>query len=164
MLYLCPMNEPLHLPSAADAAHELALEIYRFTARWPECEREGLTLDVRSVARELSSCLAEAGKGLHGRALRRAIANARGKHARLSYLIRFATDLGYRKLSSSSKVDDLMSHLDIDLGILAWEAYEDEDLVMIDGVPQNPRSTSAGRIASGVAKSGNHRTRRKRYG
>ena len=110
-----------HLTSVADAAHALALELYRFTARWPECEREGLTLEVRRTGHALSSCLACAGEGLRVRALRRAVDNARGKHARLQSLLRLASDLGYRKLSSSARVDEMMDHLYVDLDMLAGE-------------------------------------------
>lgn len=105
------MLKPIHLTSAASAAHALVLELYRFTARWPECEREGLTLEVRRTGHALSSCLACADDSLRPRALRRAVDNARGKHARLESLLHLASDLGYRKLSPSAKVDELMDHL-----------------------------------------------------
>lgn len=129
------MNEPSLLASAANAAHSLALELYRFTSRWPECEREGLTLEVRRAGRDLSNFLREA-YGMRGRALRRAVEAARGKHARLSYLIRFATDMGYRRLSSSGKVDEMLTHLDIELDVLVSETREDSDLTIIDGIVQ----------------------------
>lgn len=58
----------------------------------------------------------------------------RAKHARLAYLIRLATDMGYRKLSVSSGVDDMMTHLDVDLEVLVWETHSDRGSIMPDGL------------------------------
>jgi hypothetical protein len=115
------MLKPPHLEQAALTAHSLALELYRFTARWPESEREVLTLEVRRTGHALSTCLDDASRRLQGRALRRALDHARGKLGRLTCLIRFATDVGYRKLSSSRAVDEAMGRLAADLDIVAWE-------------------------------------------
>jgi four helix bundle protein len=147
------MTTRAHLASAASTAHALALEIYRFTARWPECEREGLTLDIRRAGRELSSCLNEASPGLTGRTRRRTIDQARGRHARLRYLVRVATDLGYRKLSSSSRVDDMIDQLDVDLDVLTWVAHSERDLT--DARPRpGPPMQRDGRSARGAVRRG----------
>ena len=157
------MHKPRHLSSAADAAHALALEIHRFSARWPEDEREGLTLEIRRAARELSSRLTEANERLRGRALRRAVDDASGKHAKVGYLLRFATDLGFRKLSPSGKVDDLMAHLETDLDLVSWEAREDDGLDMV-GAFRVFRPTPASRQSAGTAAGNQHPARRrKRY-
>lgn len=155
------MHKPRHLSSAADAAHALALEIHRFTARWPEDERKGLTLEIRRAARELSSRLTEANERLRGRALRRAVDDASGKHAKVGYLLRFATDLGFRKLSPSGKVDDLMAHLETDLDLVSWEAREDDGLDMV-GAFRVLRPTRAGRQSGGTAAGSQHAARRRK--
>lgn len=129
------MLEPIHLSSAASAAHALALELYRFTARWPECDREGLTLDVRRAGHDLSSCLACADEGVRTRDLRRAVHTARRKHARLRYLLHFASDLGYRKLSTSARVEELMDQLYLDLDLLTGES---EPEARLDGEHRYP--------------------------
>lgn len=117
------------LASAATAAHSLALELYRFTAQWPECERDGLTLEVRRAGRALSGGLDAARAEVRNGALRRAVGHARRKHATLRYLLRLATDLGYRKLSSSSRADDLMDDLEMDLNALTWQARAAGDFI-----------------------------------
>lgn len=143
------MNTPIPLASVADAAHSLALELYRLTARWPECERDGLTLEVRRVGRELSGTLNEVNGGARSRSLRRVIGAARAKHARLAYLIRFATDMGYRKLSTSNKVDAMMTNLDVELDLLVWEAWSDRDSIMPDGLRRASASRPGVRATPG---------------
>ena len=157
------MSALIHLASAADAAHSLALEIYRFTSRWPQVEREGLTLGVRRAGWELSSCLGGA-RGRTGRALRRAIRNARGKHARLSYLIRLATDLGYRKLSPSGRIDEMLANLDIDLDVLMFEARDDAGSMVMGGISEECDAGRRDRMsASAIAGSSGKARRRRRY-
>ena len=150
------------LASAADAAHAFALEIYRFTSRWPECERDGLTFEVRRAARDLSICLTGAcRRGRYGKRLRTAEV-ARGKLSKLAYLIRFGTDLGYRKLSSGTRVDEKMLQLEVDLDLLTWEARDDPDPFMIGGIVQESAPSAAGRKNDGKFPGRNHRVRRGR--
>jgi four helix bundle protein len=136
------------LATTAEAAHALALELYRFTARWPESERDGLTLEVRRAGRDLASCLSEADARLRGRALRRAVDRARSRHASLAYLIRLTTDMGYRKLSSSGKVDGMMERLDLDLGALALQIRSRADTVATVGGVSAGASARASRFGS----------------
>ena len=97
---------------------------------------------MRRAGRELSRCLNVANEGIQemqgllSRTLRRTVRQARAKHARLAYLIRFATDIGYRKLSASIKVDETLTELDVDLDVLGWEAHSDRGSIMPDGIPE----------------------------
>jgi len=139
------MSKPSHLASAAHNAHALALQIYRFTAQWPESEREGLTLEMRRKARELSRGLTCASERLSGRQLMRTVADARRRLATLAYLVKFATDLGYRKLAPSRNIDEAIEFVRIDLDILVWEISSESDgLEWDDTIPQEPPAPGNG--------------------
>ena len=115
------MLERIHLVVAARTAHALALELYRFTATWPSSDREGLTLEVRRAGFALAACLAEASERLDGHPLDRALDHARSRLARVRYLLRFASDLGYRKLSTGGAMDDAAVRLEAALDLVTWE-------------------------------------------
>ena len=152
------------LATTAEAAHALALELYRFTARWPECERDGLTLEVRRAGRDLASCLSEADARLRGRPLRRAVDRACSRHASLAYLIRLATDMGYRKLSSSGKVDRMMERLDLDLGVLALQTRSRADTVAaVDAASAAAFASASGFGASKLPDESRHTSWKRCY-
>src|SRR5690606_20732541 len=75
----------------------------------------------------LARTLAHAEKQIRGCQLLRTIEDARQQLASLEYLVKFATDLGYRKLAPSKQVDEGMEFLHIDLDLLAWEVSSDAE-------------------------------------
>jgi four helix bundle protein len=80
---------------AWQAAHGLAVAVYRTTRRWPTEERYGLTGQVRRAAFSIPANLA-GGSARRGPAeLRRFLDIALGSHAELAYALRLARDLEY---------------------------------------------------------------------
>lgn len=75
-------------------AHELAIEIYRATDRWPIRERYGLTAQVRRAAFSIPANIAEGSRRTGGRDSRRFVNIALGSHAELEYSLEFAQAVG----------------------------------------------------------------------
>ena len=79
---------------AWQAAHQLALMLYRATDSWPRAERFGITSQVRRAALSVPANIAEGAARRGAREFRRFLDIALGSLAELSYLLRFSRDYG----------------------------------------------------------------------
>jgi len=79
---------------AWQAAHELALEIYRITDPWPKEERFGLTSQLRRAALSAPTNIAEGAAKRGNKEFRRFLDIALGSLSEVSYLLRFSRDRG----------------------------------------------------------------------
>ena len=84
--------DPHEKLDAWQAAHQLALEVYAATERWPREERFELTTQVPRAALSVPTNIAEGVARLGPRELRRFLNGARG--AERSYLVQFARARG----------------------------------------------------------------------
>lgn len=76
-------------------AHELVLEIYRDSSRFPTDERFGLTAQLRRAAASIASNIAEGcGRGTN-KDFARFLGIAAGSASEVEYQILLARDLGY---------------------------------------------------------------------
>jgi four helix bundle protein len=101
------------------AAHELALEIYGVTEKWPKHELFGLTSQTRRAALSVPANIAE-GAGKRGKVeFGRYLDIAVGSSSELSYLLRFSKDRG---LLSSSAWEQLEARRERS-SILLWRLY-----------------------------------------
>jgi four helix bundle protein len=101
---------------AWQAAHELALEIFRLTDRWPTEERFGFTIQLRRAALSAPTNIAEGAAKRGGREFRRFLDIALGSLAEVSYLLRFSRDYGLLSPEAWVKIEDLRSQADVRLG------------------------------------------------
>ena len=88
------MLPPYERFEAWKLAHELALEIYRISERWPAAERYQLTSQVRRAALSVPTNIAEGAAKKGVREFGRYLDIARGSLSELSYLLRFSKDRG----------------------------------------------------------------------
>jgi four helix bundle protein len=110
------VTEPYEKLEAWQLAHQLALQVYEATERWPRSERFELTTQARRAALSVPANIAE-GVGRHGaRELRRYINVARASLTELSYLLRFARDRGLLVQQDFVWLDDLRNRV----GRLTW--------------------------------------------
>jgi four helix bundle protein len=100
-------------------AHELALEVYRISDRWPTCERYELTSQVRRAALSVPTNIAEGAAKRGTRELRRYLDIARGSLSELSYLLRFSRDRGILDLETFEALDELRNRA----GKVMWGLY-----------------------------------------
>lgn len=80
---------------AWEASHEMALEVYRASASWPDHERFGLTSRVRRSAISVPLNIVEGAARRGSRQFRQFLNIASGSQAELRYALRLANDLGY---------------------------------------------------------------------
>jgi len=86
-------------------AHQVTLEIYRVTGRFPQTELYGLTSQMRRCAVSMGSNIAE-GRGRDGDPdFGRFIQIASGSAAELEYQLLVARDLGYLPESEYTKLN-----------------------------------------------------------
>jgi four helix bundle protein len=104
---------------AWNAAHRVALEIYRETDRWPKEERFGLTIQLRRVALSAPANIAEGASKRGTREFRRFLDIALGSLAEVSYLLRFSRDYGL--LNDQSWLD--LEAIRSEAGRLTWSLY-----------------------------------------
>lgn len=104
---------------AGKVAHELALEIYKITARWPAAERYQLTAQTRRAALSAPTNIAEGAARRGPREFRRYIDMARGSLSELSYLLLFSRDLGVLDDETFRNVSELRDRA----GRLTWGLY-----------------------------------------
>ncbi len=75
-------------------SHELALAVYHVT-KWPQSERYHLTSQTRRAALSIPTNIAEGSAKQGTREFRRYLDISLGSLSELSYLLRFAKDLGF---------------------------------------------------------------------
>jgi four helix bundle protein len=75
-------------------AHQLALEVYKVTERWPKSERYQLTAQMRRAGLSVPTNIAEGAAKRGVREFRRYLDISLGSLSELSYLLRFSKDLG----------------------------------------------------------------------
>ena len=100
-------------------AHELALEIYRVTDRWPKEERFGLTSQLRRAALSAPTNIAEGAAKRGNREFRRFLDIALGSLSEVSYLLRFSRDRGLLTPNSWLAVEALRGRT----GRVTWRLY-----------------------------------------
>lgn len=100
-------------------AHQLALEVYRITDRWPACERYQLTAQLRRAALSIPTNIAEGAAKRGPREFRRYLDIARGSLSEVSYLLRFGKDRGLLDDQSFQVVHELRDRV----GRVTWGLY-----------------------------------------
>jgi four helix bundle protein len=100
-------------------AHELALEVYKITDRWPAAERYQLTSQVRRAALSVPTNIAEGAAKRGPREFRRYLDIARGSLSELSYLLRFSKDRGIPSMEVFNKLDEIRNRS----GKVMWGLY-----------------------------------------
>jgi four helix bundle protein len=85
-------------------AHDLTLDVYHVTKRWPAEERFGLTAQVRRAAHSIGANIAEGSAKRGSREFRRYLDISIGSLAELSYSLLLAKDLGYLSGSEASRL------------------------------------------------------------
>jgi len=76
-------------------AHEITLEIYRLTEKFPEHEKYGLISQIRRSAASIPMNLMEGGHRLNKKEYRQFAGIARGSAGELKYQLMLSRDLGY---------------------------------------------------------------------
>jgi four helix bundle protein len=99
--------------------HELALEVYRVTATWPNTERYQLTAQTRRAALSAPTNIAEGAAKRGSREFRRYLDIALGSLSELSYLLRFSRDLGLLEDNAFNTLAQLRNQA----GRLTWKLY-----------------------------------------
>ena len=87
-------------------AHQLALDVYDTSDRWPRSERYELTTQVRRACLSVPTNLAEGIAKRGSRELRRYLDIALGSLAELCYLLLFARDRGLLSRSEWASLDE----------------------------------------------------------
>jgi four helix bundle protein len=87
--------------------HELALEVYRITEKWPTTERYQLTSQTRRAALSVPTNIAEGAAKRGPREFRRYLDISLGSLSELSYLLRFSKDLGLLDTEAYGVLDQL---------------------------------------------------------
>jgi four helix bundle protein len=100
-------------------AHELALELFRVTDRWPARERFGLTAQLRRAALSAATNIAEGTAKRGSREFRRFLDISLGSLAEVSYLLRFSRDYGLLSTESWTPLEELRTRA----GQLTWNLY-----------------------------------------
>ena len=100
-------------------AHNLALSIYRLTSAWPTYERYGLVAQARRAAISIASNIAEGSAKRGRKEFGRHLDVALGSFAELTYLLRFAKDLGYSTDQECVAIEPLRART----GRLLWGLY-----------------------------------------
>jgi len=101
-------------------AHELALAIYRVTARFPKGQLYGVTAQARRAALSVPTNIVEGSAKRGHREFRRFLDIAIGSLAELSYLLRFARDLGILTPEDWTRLDTQRERV----GIVTWRLYQ----------------------------------------
>ncbi len=92
-------------------SHQLTLEIYRITERFPQSEKYGLVAQMRRAAASIPSNLIEGSHRMGKAEYRRFVSIARGSAGELKYHFLLAKDLGYlseeQYRSMKEKIDSI---------------------------------------------------------
>ena len=100
-------------------SHQLALEVYGTTSRWPKSERYELTSQARRAALSVPTNIAEGSAKRGTREFRRYLDISLGSLSELSYLLRFSIDLGILDRDIYLKLDQRRNRA----GMLIWRLY-----------------------------------------
>jgi four helix bundle protein len=111
--------KPYETLDAWRLAHELALETYRATARFPKSELYGVTAQTRRAALSVPTNIAEGSAKRGHREFRRFLDIAIGSLAELSSLLRFAMDLGILDPDTWERLNAQRERV----GIVTWRLY-----------------------------------------
>jgi four helix bundle protein len=104
--------------------HQLALEVYSITERWPKCERYELTSQIRRAALSAPTNIAEGASKRGRQEFRRFIDIARGSLSEVSYLLRFSKDRGILGEQDFRALDELRDRA----GKVTWGLYSSLNL------------------------------------
>lgn len=99
--------------------HELALEVYRVTERFPKHEMYGLTAQARRAAFSAPANIAEGSAKRGKREFRRFLDIARASLVELAYLFRFAADLRLLSPSDAARLRAMRDRA----AIVTWRLY-----------------------------------------
>ena len=99
--------------------HELALQVYQITEKWPPSERYQLTSQTRRAALSVPTNIAEGAAKRGTREFRRYLDISLGSLSELSYLLRFSKDLGLLDTEAYGVLDQLRGRA----GTLTWRLY-----------------------------------------
>ncbi len=100
-------------------SHQLALQVYTETERWPVCEKYGLTAQLRRAVLSAPTNIAEGSAKRGPRELRRYLDIALGSLSEVSYLLRFSRDRGILTIERFTELDELRNRA----GQLTWRLY-----------------------------------------
>ena len=100
-------------------AHQLALEVYRITEKWPASEKYQLTSQTRRAALSVPTNIAEGAAKRGPRVFRRYLDISLGSLSELSYLLLFSKDLGILGTQAYTKLEELRDRA----GTLTWRLY-----------------------------------------
>src|SRR3954470_5292077 len=100
-------------------AHELALNIYRVTERWPVAERYHLTAQTRRAALSAPTNIPEGAAKRGPREFRRYLDIARGSLSELSYLLLVSRDCGILDPATIERLSEARHRV----GKLTWGLY-----------------------------------------
>lgn len=104
---------------AWQAAHALALAVYRATGCWPPEERFGLTSQTRRAAVSVSANIAEGSAKRGNREFRRFLDMAIGSLAEVQVYLLMAKELRYVTPAAWGELEALRDHA----GMLTWGLY-----------------------------------------
>ena len=110
---------PFEKLDAWQCCHELFLETYRVTSRFPKHELYGLTSQMRRAAFSAAANIAEGSAKQGPKEFRRFLDIALGSLAEIAYAIRAATDLGLLAPDETSRLNDLRAKS----GRVTWGLY-----------------------------------------
>jgi four helix bundle protein len=111
--------KPYETLDAWKLAHELALETYRATERYPRSELYGITSQTRRAALSVPTNIAEGAAKRGPREFRRFLDIGIGSLSELSYLLRFAKDLGILAPDAWEQLNVLRERT----AIVTWRLY-----------------------------------------
>jgi four helix bundle protein len=100
-------------------AHQLALETYTVTEKWPRNELYGLTAQTRRAALSIPTNIAEGVAKSGPREFRRYLDISLGSSSELSYLLLFGRDRGLLSLGEWEQLNSKRNRL----GQLLWRLY-----------------------------------------
>ncbi len=104
---------------AWQAAHALALSVYRTTRHWPPEERSGLSAQTRRAAVSVSANIAGGSAKRGNREFRRFLDMAIGSLAEVQVYLLMAKELGYVTPAVWGELEALRDHA----GMLTWGLY-----------------------------------------
>ena len=105
---------------AWQACHELYVELYRSSARWPAHERYGLTAQLRRASLSTGSCIADGVVKRSKADFARYLGIAIGSLSEISCQLRAARDVGVTGVEDFERLE----HLSEKASMLTWRLYQ----------------------------------------